>query len=97
MLRILPLTPDGSIEQLKMQLKLEHPKTVVDSKEETPWDLRPMVPQTTGLSVGDNSIRGLESVVAVERKSLEDFRIDVAKMNWFAEFSRFAKFILTYV
>ena len=56
-----------------MQLKVEHLKTVVDSKEETPWDLRPMVPKTTGLSVGDNSIRGLESVVAVERKSLEDF------------------------
>ena len=78
-----------------MQLKVEHLKTVVDSKEETPWDLRPMVPKTTGLSVGDNSIRGLESVVAVERKSLEDFRIDVAKMNWFAEFSWFTKILAT--
>ncbi len=56
-----------------MDLKMEHLTAVVDSREQTPWDLSPMAMETDGLSVGDYSIKGLESIVAIERKSLADF------------------------
>lgn len=56
-----------------MELKMEHLTAVVDSREQNPWDLSPMTMETSGLSVGDYSVRGLESVVAIERKSLGDF------------------------
>ncbi len=52
---------------------MEHLTAVVDSREQTPWDLSPMTMETNGLNVGDYSIRGLESIVAIERKSLVDF------------------------
>ncbi len=52
---------------------MEHLTAVVDSREQTPWDLAPMTMETDGLSVGDYSVRGLESIVAIERKSLADF------------------------
>ena len=55
-----------------MELKIEHLTAIVDSREQLPWDLSPMKTETAGLSVGDYSIKGLESVVAIERKSLAD-------------------------
>lgn len=45
---------------------------VVDSREQMPLDLAPMPTVVDGLRVGDYSVRGLESHIAVERKSLDD-------------------------
>ena len=46
---------------------------VVDSREQTPFDLAPMRTITKGLDVGDYSVAGLEAVISIERKSLMDF------------------------
>jgi ERCC4-type nuclease len=45
---------------------------VVDTREQTPLDLAPLATVTGTLATGDYSIRGLEHVVAIERKSLPD-------------------------
>lgn len=46
---------------------------IIDTREQLPWDMAPMQVVREGLHVGDYSIRGLESIVAIERKSLADF------------------------
>ena len=45
---------------------------IIDSREQTPLDLSPLQTTTGTLATGDYTIRGLEHVVAVERKSLSD-------------------------
>lgn len=45
---------------------------VIDSREQTPFDLAPMKIKAGALQVGDYSVAGLESVIAIERKSLPD-------------------------
>ena len=45
---------------------------VIDSREQCPLDLAPLRSVTGTLATGDYSIRGLENVIAVERKSLPD-------------------------
>jgi ERCC4-type nuclease len=44
----------------------------VDSREQLALDLAPLLVETGTLATGDYSVRGLEHVVAVERKSAED-------------------------
>jgi len=56
-----------------MELKIEQLTAIVDTREQTPWDLAPMRIQSGTLSVGDYSVKGLENIVAIERKSLQDF------------------------
>lgn len=48
---------------------------VVDTREQKPWVFDPATTTTTSraLSSGDYSVAGLEEVVAIERKSLDDF------------------------
>jgi len=47
---------------------------VVDTREQTPFDFGPDVPIVAkGLDTGDYSILGLEDLVCLERKSLDDF------------------------
>lgn len=58
---------------MKTEIKTEQLTAIIDSREQTPFDLAPMQIERSGLHVGDYSIKGLESVVAVERKSLDDF------------------------
>lgn len=55
------------------ELKLEQITAIVDTREQAAWDLSPMQIVSKGLDVGDYSIVGLESVIAIERKSLPDF------------------------
>lgn len=55
------------------ELKLEQITAIVDTREQAAWDLSPMQIVSRGLDVGDYSIVGLESVIAIERKSLPDF------------------------
>jgi ERCC4-type nuclease len=45
---------------------------IVDSREQNPLDLQPLRQVTGTLATGDYSIRGLETIIAVERKSLAD-------------------------
>ena len=45
---------------------------IIDTREQRPLDLSPLPSERGTLTVGDYSLRGLEDVVAVERKSLED-------------------------
>jgi DNA excision repair protein ERCC-4 len=45
---------------------------IIDSREQTPLDLEPLTTITATLTTGDYSVRGLEHVVAIERKSLAD-------------------------
>ncbi len=45
---------------------------VVDTREQDPFDLSPMQTEPGTLLVGDYSVVGLESVIAIERKSLPD-------------------------
>jgi ERCC4-type nuclease len=45
---------------------------VIDSREQRPLDLSPLRTRVGALATGDYSLRGLESVIAVERKGLAD-------------------------
>jgi DNA excision repair protein ERCC-4 len=59
---------------MRLPASLDHSKVValVDTREQTPLDLSPLSVESTTLPTGDYSVKGLESVVAVERKSLDD-------------------------
>lgn len=45
---------------------------IVDTREQMPLDLSPMRAERGTLSTADYSLKGLENIIAVERKSLED-------------------------
>lgn len=57
---------------LPAELKPESITAIIDTREQTPLDLAPLRTIPGTLTTGDYSIRGLESVVAIERKSLSD-------------------------
>lgn len=48
------------------------PSIIIDSREQQPWKFENLPTETGTLDTGDYSIRGLEHLVAVERKSLPD-------------------------
>lgn len=56
----------------KGEFKPENFIVLVDSKEQLPLDLSPLRCETASLVTGDYTIRGLENVIAIERKSLSD-------------------------
>jgi ERCC4-type nuclease len=58
--------------KLPSELRPEDVVAVVDSREQAPLCLSPLQTITGTLATGDYSVRGLEHVVAVERKSLGD-------------------------
>ena len=60
---------------MKLPTKLEPSQVVavVDTREQNPWTLPPLQTVSGSLPTGDYTVRGLEHVVAVERKSLDDF------------------------
>lgn len=58
--------------KLPSQLDPSQVVALVDTREQTPWDLAPLRTETGTLATGDYSVRGLESMVAIERKSLPD-------------------------
>jgi ERCC4-type nuclease len=53
-------------------LKPENVAAVIDTREQCPLDLSPLRSVAGTLTTGDYSVQGLETVVAVERKSLGD-------------------------
>ena len=58
--------------KLPAELKPEAVTAIVDTREQTPLDLAPLRTISGTLATGDYSIVGLEHLVAVERKSLQD-------------------------
>lgn len=53
-------------------LKPEDVCALIDTREQLPLDLEPLQTVAAALPTGDYSVRGLEHVVAIERKSLSD-------------------------
>ena len=45
---------------------------IIDTREQTPLSLEPLRAEVATLTTGDYSVRGLEHLIAVERKSLAD-------------------------
>lgn len=60
------------INRLPAELKAEWVTAIVDTREQTPLDLSPLQTVAGTLVTGDYSVRGLENIVAIERKSLGD-------------------------
>lgn len=46
---------------------------LVDTREQNPYDLAPLKCEPATLTTGDYSLKGLEHIVSIERKSLPDF------------------------
>ena len=58
--------------KLPSELPAENVVAVIDTREQLPLDLSPLRMERGTLPTGDYSVRGLENVVAIERKSLVD-------------------------
>jgi ERCC4-type nuclease len=58
--------------RLPAELRPEWVTAVVDTREQRPLDLTPLPTVTKTLVTGDYSVQGLQSIIAVERKSLPD-------------------------
>lgn len=55
-----------------MKLKPENLTVLIDRREQRPWSVDPMLKKEATLQTGDYSLLGLESHIAIERKSLDD-------------------------
>jgi len=58
--------------RIPAELKPEQLTAVIDQREQLPLDLSPLNAVSSTLTTGDYSVVGLESIIAVERKSLGD-------------------------
>lgn len=67
---------------------------LVDTREQAPLDLAPLRVETVSLTTGDYSLKGLESVVAIERKSRPDLIACVGRQR--ARFDREVQRLLAY-
>lgn len=67
---------------------------IVDTREQTPWSLDPLKTERGTLATGDYSIKGLESEIALERKSLSDLLgcIGNSRARFEAELERLAAY-----
>lgn len=54
------------------ELPIESVVAIVDTREQMPLDLSPLRSEVATLTTGDYSVKGLENIVAIERKSLVD-------------------------
>ncbi len=59
-------------KRLPVELKPETVVAIVDTREQLPLDLSPLRCEPSTLDTGDYSLKRLERVVAIERKSLPD-------------------------
>ncbi len=57
---------------LHAELRADQVTAIIDTREQNPLDLEPLRTEVGTLTTGDYSVRGLEHVVTVERKSLGD-------------------------
>ena len=58
--------------KLPAELKPEDVVAIIDTREQTPLSLSPLMVTAGTLTTGDYSVQGLEHIVAIERKSLPD-------------------------
>ncbi|MFC1597403.1 ERCC4 domain-containing protein [Planctomycetota bacterium] len=58
--------------RLPADLKPEQVTAITDTRERNPLDLAPLQSVEGTLSTGDYSVLGLETIIAIERKSLPD-------------------------
>ncbi len=59
-------------QTVRAELKPEQVTAVIDTREQMPLNLAPLQTVAGTLTTGDYSVRGLEAVAAIERKSLSD-------------------------
>jgi len=59
-------------KRVRKELRPEEITAIVDSREQIPFNLSPLRSEVGSLPTADYSVRGLEHVVAIERKSLAD-------------------------
>lgn len=57
----------------RKELRPEDITAIIDTREQKPLDLSPLKCITLGRPTGDYTIQGLEHVISVERKGLQDF------------------------
>jgi ERCC4-type nuclease len=62
----------NTARRLPAELRPTDVVAVVDTREQLPLDLKPLQVVMGTLATGDYSIKGLESIIAIERKSLSD-------------------------
>jgi len=72
----------------------EHLIAIVDSREQRPLDLAPLQCERGTLPTGDYSIRGLEQVIAIERKSESDLLACIGRER--SRFEREVQRLLAY-
>lgn len=48
------------------------PTAIIDTREQTPWQFENLASELGSLTTADYSVKGLEHLIAVERKSLPD-------------------------
>ena len=70
-----------SAGRLKASLSPEEITAVIDTREQSPFDLSPLRSVRRTLATGDYSVKGLEHVIAIERKSLGDLLQCVAQQR----------------
>lgn len=58
--------------KIPAEIKPEHVTAIIDTREQDALCLDPLRVETGTLTTGDYSLKGMEHVVAVERKSLSD-------------------------
>ncbi len=58
--------------RLPAELRPEQVTAIIDSREKCPLDLSPLPTVAGKLATGDYSVKGLESIIAIERKGLPD-------------------------
>lgn len=87
-------TPTRTRGPIPAELKPENVTAVADTREQLPLDLSPLRTVRGTLDTGDYSIRGLESIVAIERKSLSDLLGCIGQQR--ERFEREAQRLLAY-
>lgn len=58
--------------KLPSELRAEDLTAIIDTREQIPLDLTPLRVERGTLPTGDYSLKGLEAIVSLERKSLDD-------------------------
>lgn len=66
------MTTKPTPDQLRATLDPASVTAIIDTREQTPLDLAPLSTERATLSTGDYSLKGLEHIVTIERKSLSD-------------------------
>jgi DNA excision repair protein ERCC-4 len=72
--RVIERNADDQFHFNELPAELDPSKVValVDTREQLPLDLSPLQMESATLSTGDYTVRALEGIVAIERKSLSD-------------------------